>query len=196
MKQRTTLLLVSLMLLLSACGSLPKPGAAPALYDFGIPPTVVTTPIAIRLARVEAIPGLEGFDMRYRLAYQNPAQVFAYTESRWAAAPADLLAQRLRQQGFSSTITPCNLRVTLETFDQVFDSPASSRAIVRLRADFVSGRGPNTQSHTTQIVAESPAHSADARGGVTALASATDTAIEKLVGWVKQQQCEPVTTAK
>ncbi len=196
MTQRTILLLGSLMLFLSACGSLPKPGTAPALYDFGIPPAASATPIPIRLARVEAIPGLEGFDMRYRLAYQNPAQVFAYTESRWAAAPADLLAQRLRQQGFSAAITSCSLRVTLETFDQVFDSPAASRAIVGLRADLVSGRGATTQSQTTQIVVESPAHSADARGGVAALASATGAAIEKVVEWATQQQCEPAAAKK
>lgn len=189
MKQRTSLLSGSLMLLLSACGSLPKPGAAPALYDFGIPPAVTATPIPIRLVRVEAIPGLEGFDMRYRLAYQNPAQVFAYTESRWAAPPADLVAQRLRQQGFSPAALPCGLRVTLETFDQVFDRLTTSRALVSLRADLINGAGRNTLSHSTQIVSEHPTSSADARGGVTALATATDEAIEKLVVWVNQQEC-------
>lgn len=181
-------LLIGLSLLLGACGSLPKPGVAPALYDFGISPAATATVIPVKLTRVEAIPGLEGVDMRYRLAYQNPTQVFAYTESRWAAAPADLLAQRLRHRGFSST-SPCNLHVTLESFDQLFDSPSSSHVFVSLRADIISGRGAHTLSDSTQITAKSPTGSADARGGVTALATAADEAIGKLVEWVKQQEC-------
>ena len=188
MKQRTSLLLASLLILLSACGSLPKLGAAPALFDFGIAPTTTATPVAVKLARVEAIPGLEGYAMRYRLAYQNPAQVFAYTESRWAATPADLLAQRLRYQGFAPTTAECSLRVVLETFDQVFDSSTSSRAVIGLRADLV-GIGRDAKTFSTQIIKEKAADSADAKGGVAALTAATDEAIAELKGWVEAQKC-------
>lgn len=189
MKPRTYLLLGSLLVMLGACGSLPKPSAAPALFDFGIAPTSTVAPIPVKLGRVEAVPGLEHVDMRYRLAYRNPAQVFAYTESRWAAAPADLLAQRLRHYGFSPTASDCNLRVVLETFDQVFDSPTSSHVVIGLRADVINGGGRSVRVVSTQIVKEHAASSADAKGGMTALSDATDDAIAALRGWVAAQGC-------
>lgn len=189
MKHLNALLLGSLILLLSACGGLPKPGVAPALYDFGIAPAFSEGTVPVKLSRVEAIPGLESYDMRYRLAYQNPNQVFSYTQSRWGAAPADLLAQRLRHQGFSPAASPCNLRVILETFDQVFDSKDSSRGVISLRAEIITGIGRQSRTLTTLITAEVPANSADAQGGVAALAIATDQAIGKLKGWVGQQEC-------
>ncbi len=189
MKHLNALLLGSLILLLSACGGLPKPGAAPALYDFGIVPAFSDAVVPVKLTRVEALPGLESFDMRYRLAYQNPNQLYSYTQNRWGAAPSDLLAQRLRHMGFSSVASPCNLRVILETFDQVFDSTASSRGVVSLRAELITGIGRQSKTLNTLITAEAPAGSADAKGGVAALASATDEAIEKLKVWATQQEC-------
>lgn len=190
MKHLSAWLLGSLIFILSGCGGLPKPGAAPALYDFGIAPAFSDNTVPVKLTRVEAIPGLESFDMRYRLAYQNPNQVFSYTQNRWGAAPADLLAQRLRHQGFSPAASPCSLRVVLETFDQVFDSSTSSHGVVSLRTELITGIGRQSKTLTTLITAEAPASSADAKGGVAALAMATDDAIGKLKGWVRQQQCE------
>jgi len=189
MKHLNTMLLGSLILLLSACGGLPKPGAAPALYDFGIAPAFSESVVQVKLARVEALPGLESFDMRYRLAYQNPNQLYAYTQNRWGAAPADLLAQRLRHMGFSPASSPCNLRVILETFDQVFDTSTSSRGVVSLRAEMITGIGRQSKTLTKLITTEAPASSADAKGGVAALEIATDKAIEKLKMWVTQQEC-------
>ncbi|MCE9633382.1 MAG: PqiC family protein [Methylophilales bacterium] len=189
MKHLNTMLLGGLILLLSACGGLPKPGAAPALYDFGIAPAFSESVVPVKLARVEALPGLESFDMRYRLAYQNPNQLYAYTQNRWGAAPADLLAQRLRHMGFSPAASQCDLRVILETFDQVFDTAASSRGVVSLRAELITGIGRQSKTLTTLITTEAPASSADAKGGVAALEIATDKAIEKLKMWVTQQEC-------
>lgn len=183
------LFVFSLTAILSACGSLPKPGQAPALYDFGISPEAQSAPVAVKLTRVEAAPGLESLAMRYRLAYQNPAQVFTYTESRWAAAPADLLAQRLRQQGFSPAASPCTLRVTLETFDQVFDSSTSSHGIVALRAELIADSGRQSTAQTTWINAKAAALTTDAKGGVAAITAATDEAAKKLGNWVKDQAC-------
>ncbi len=191
--KRNLLLITSLILTLSACGGLPKPGLAPAIYDFGIPSATSAEIIPVRLAKIEAVPGLEGFDMRYRLAYKNPTQLFAYTESRWSVAPADLLAQRLRHQGFSPAASPCSLRVILESFDQVFDSPEQSRAVVSLRAELINGFGRQATAISTVITSETPASSGDAQGGVTALATATDQIVEQLKGWVEQQACETAT---
>jgi len=172
-----------LTLLLAGCGSLPKAGPAAAQYDFGIPSAQPTAAQPrLRLAGVEAAPGLEGSEMRYRLAYQNPARVFAYTESRWAAPPDKLIAQRLEQRLLPAGAAPCKLRVTLESFDQVFDAPGNSRGVVRLFATLTEQKSRNPAAQTS-ITAEHASPSADARGGVAALTAATDDAIARLLTW-------------
>ncbi len=195
MSQRIYLLL--LLALLSACSGLPKPGAQPALYDFGmIANTNMNNPdtIRIRLGHVEASPGLDGHEMRYRLAYQDPARVFAYNESRWAILPADLIAQRVQNRWAPSSDAKCSLNITLNIFDQVFDSPGSSRGVVQLRAELVNGNGHNSPRISTVITVEKTSASADAKGGVAALTSATDEAITKLKTWVDAQQCGQPTS--
>ncbi|MFM9912750.1 MAG: hypothetical protein ACKVN9_04375 [Methylophilaceae bacterium] len=182
MKQVIFLLFV---MTLSACGSLPKQGAAPAQYDFGISPTTSSS-VEFYLGNVTAPAGLDDSDMRYRLAYQNPTQVFAYTESRWAATPAALVARRLQQRWLSTNALPCSLNLTLEVFDQVFDSTNSSHAIVRLRAN-LQHKG---KVSTTLIDLEQKSPSADARGGVAALITATDAALDKAVSWANDQECK------
>lgn len=186
MNHRISLLL--LLVALSGCGGLPKPGAAPALYDFGIAPPSQEN-VAVILNPVEAVPGLDGHEMRYRLAYQNPAQVFAYTESRWAALPADLIAQRIHNQWAPTSDAKCSLHLTLDVFDQVFESPQNSRGVVQLRAELVNGNGSNALRESTVVKVEKPSTSADAKGGVAALTAATDDAITELKGWVETQPC-------
>lgn len=180
MKKLTT---AALTLLLIGCSGLPKAGPQAALYDFGITPGEATFALPrLRLTGVEAAPGLEGTEMRYRLAYQNPARVFAYTESRWAAPPDKLLARRLEQRLLSAGSAQCTLHVTVETFDQVFDTPDRSRGIVRLLATLSEGM-VRSLAVQTSIATEQAAHSADARGGVEALTTAADNAIAQLFAW-------------
>lgn len=184
MKKLTT---AALTLLLIGCGGLGKAGPQAALYDFGIPsgePTAAQP--RLRLSGVEAAPGLEGSEMRYRLAYQNQARVFAYTESRWAAPPDKLIAQRLEQRMLPAGGAPCTLRVTLETFDQVFDAADNSRGVVRLFATLTEGKARSPAAQIS-IAAEQASPSADARGGVTALTAATDNAIAQLLAWAKAE---------
>lgn len=186
------ILLLLLPVALSGCGGLPKPGSAPALYDFGIAASNAQS-VPVRIVHVEAIPGLDGHEMRYRLTYQNPAQVFAYTESRWASLPADLVTQRFHGLWDLSHDADCSLYVTLEVFDQVFDSPAASRGVVQLRAELVrgvSGAGRNAARTGTVVKTEKTSASADAKGGVAALTAATDEAISTLTAWANQQQCK------
>jgi cholesterol transport system auxiliary component len=176
-----------LIMLLTGCGGLPKVGPQAALYDFGIPSGETTaTKQQLRLGTIEAAPGLEGGEMRYRLAYQNPARVFAYTESRWAAPPDRLLARRLEQRLLSAGVEQCTLYITLETFDQVFDTPDSSRGIVRLLASLALGKAHNLAAQTS-IATEQAARSPDARGGVAALTAATDLAIAQLLTWAEAE---------
>ena len=183
MKLQTALVLS----LLAGCGGLPKAGPQAALYDFGITASErPLTTLPIRLEAVEALPGLNGSEIRYRLAYQNPARVFAYTESRWSAPPDKLLAQRLQKQFLSTGPSPCTLRITLETFDHVLDTPQTSRGIVRLTATLSRSKKhePPLQTH---VSTELPATSADARGGVAALTAAANLAAAQVTDWAAAQ---------
>lgn len=181
-----TIAIVILVVLLAGCGGLPKAGPQAALYDFGISPAdAPVTSLPVRLASVAPAPGLESSDMRYRLAYQNPARVLAYTESRWAAPPDRLFAQRLGHQLSVSGSAQCTLHVALETFDQVFETPDSSLGIVRLSATLSRAKSRDSTVQTS-IATEQANSSADARGGVAALTAATDAAIKQLLAWAAE----------
>lgn len=186
MKRAVTLAL----LLLAGCGSLPKAGPQAALYDFGIDSsTALPTTSPLQLANVEAAAGLAGSDMRYRLAYQSPARVFFYAESRWIAPPAKLLARHFEQRTMRNNSAQCVLHITVETFDQIFDSPDSSRGVVRLHARIIEGSGRQANTHTLLASAERAAATADARGGVAALVGAADDAFTRIVDWAGTLPC-------
>jgi cholesterol transport system auxiliary component len=81
------------------------------------------------------------------------------------------------------------LRVTLDVFDQVFDSPQTSRGVVQLRAELADGNGQHSVIASTLVKVEKASAGADAKGGVAALTAATDDAITELKGWVETQKC-------
>ena len=168
----------------------------PALYDFGIDlPPASTQPLRARvaLAEVSANSWLQTQAIVYRLAYRDAAQLHPYSLSRWAAPPAELLTQRLRdalgqaaRNGFSmhseGLAVDHLLRVHLEAFEQVVDTPAASRAVVRMRARLSSAeRKPRAQR---LFQSERPCASVDAAGSVHALKAAADAAIVQMIDWV------------
>ncbi|GAC1536969.1 MAG: hypothetical protein NVS2B4_17200 [Ramlibacter sp.] len=82
---------------------------------------------------------------------------------------------------------PDTLRVSLEEFSHYFDAPASSVGLVRLRATLVRGApGGDRVLGQRVFTVRRPAPSADAAGGVKALAAASDAAVAEVVGWVEQ----------
>lgn len=181
-------------LFLSSCGSLPKAGPQAALYDFGIgtaAPDIALT--NIRVTSIEAGPGLDGSGMRYRLAYQNPARVYTFTESRWVSSPEKLLAGRLQQRLQASGEGNCSLIITLDAFDQIFDQPDRSHALVQMHAILKRGSGRQSIIQSFQAKAEHAADSADARGGVAALVTASDHALAEIAGWATRQGCSHLT---
>jgi ABC-type uncharacterized transport system auxiliary subunit len=170
---------------------MPKMGPQAALYDFGVAanPTATALP-NVRLGYVRPAPGLEGSDMRYRLTYKNPAQVFAYIESRWIAPPDRLLQRRMEQRLRTTGVAQCALNVTVDAFDQLFDTPTSSRGVVQLRATLTKGVGQKAIVQTTQVNVEHAAASADAPGGAAALDAASAEAVTGVLDWVSAQDCK------
>lgn len=196
---------------LAGCSVLPRPPAQPVRYDFGpVVPTAGAPAMpqgarpAIALAEIEA-PGLRDSEtsVLYRLAYAESQVVRPYQLARWTLPPAQLVQQRLSSGlgrdravllGGDGTAqpkvegrTPAVLKVELEEFSHVFRSPQDSVGWVRLRATLVDRQpqGDVLLGQTT-FVAQHPAASADAPGGVRALTQATDQAIAELQAWLNQ----------
>jgi cholesterol transport system auxiliary component len=201
---------LALVLALAGCGALPdKPGRT-TLYDFGPGALSASVPSAsgaprlpaIALADIEANARIDGTQLLYRLGYADANELRPYAQSRWSLAPAQLLRQRLRdalatrrtvldpQESATiarSEVRPQTLRISLEEFTQYFESPASSAGLVRLRATLTQGTpgGDRVLGQRTFTV-RLPAPSADAPGGVKALAAASDAIVAELVAWVDE----------
>ena len=186
--------------LLAGCAG-PKGAAAPERFDLGAsaPLAAGAAPagVPVWLAGVHAPSSLEGTQMLYRLGYSNALQTRAYAQARWSMPVPELLEQRLRQQlaprhavlsladGLQSRHSGVILRIELEDFSQNFASPQQATVQVRLRATLSTWRGGVEQlldQRTLQATQPSP--SADAEGGVRALAQATDQVLGELERWL------------
>lgn len=191
---RLRVLMAVAALLLSACAALPERAVAPQRYDFGPPaaPAAVAAQRPVLGLRVQASPALEGTAMLYRLAYADAQQLRAYTQSRWAMAPADLMAQRLRSGlGRHYTLPPDGegasrvLHVTLEEFSQVYTAPEQSHGLLRLRVSLLQGERLLAQR---ELQLQRPAARADAAAGVQALGASADEAVAELVRWIAESR--------
>ncbi len=185
--------------LLTAC-ALPERAPAPLHYDFG-PPVAITSasPSDLRpvlALRVQASPALDSPAMLYRLAYADAQQLRAYSQARWAMAPAELLQQRVREGlGRSFALPPSGeaaprvLHIELEEFSQLFTAAQESSGLLRLRASLLQRTAACEQLLAQrELQLQQPAASADAAGGVRALGAATDAAVTELVLWLQTQQ--------
>lgn len=186
------------VVLLSAC-AVPERAPAPAQYDFGLPAAAevaapTTEPRPALAVRVQAGAALESPAMLYRLAYADAQQLRAYSRARWTMAPAELVQQRLRE-GLGrqyavlrpGEVAPRVLQLDLEEFSQVFEATDRSHGLLQLRVTVwqVSPTGERMLGQRTLQVRQ-PAATADAGGGVVALRSATDTALDELQRWLAQ----------
>ncbi|HEY2254688.1 MAG TPA: ABC-type transport auxiliary lipoprotein family protein [Variovorax sp.] len=196
------------VLLLAGCGALPSKPARPVLYDFG-PGAMVSQPLTqgalppLVLSDVGANSRLEGVQILYRFSYADANELRPYGLSLWSQPPAQLLRERLRQglsaghmvigPEDSAAVTrsaghaPDQLRVTLEEFSQVFQSPDQSVGLVRLSATLTrSNPGGERMVAQRSFAAQRPAPTSDAPGGVKALAAASDAVVAEIVTWVDQ----------
>ena len=205
MKRRLLLLGVAA---LAGCKALPEKPARQTMYDFGpaAPASSAAQPAGapLVLQDVEANGALETTGLLYRLGYEDPHQLRPYAFARWSAPPAQLVRQRLRDVlgrqrpvldpsaaaalARAGGVRPAVLRVELEEFSQFFDAPGTSRGVLRLRCTLLeSTSGGERLVAQRSFELERPAPSADAAGGVRALAAATDAAARDIAGWLGQR---------
>ena len=173
---------------LCACSVLPAAPPQPVIFDLGLAPAPATSAELPAVLQVHAPPWLDGTALSYRLEYADGARLAAYRDSRWAAPPAALLQERLRQSQARATGRPraAVLRVQLEEFCQAFSAPERSRAVVRLRAALLE---PETGRLLAQqaFAEERDATTADGAGGAHALSAAADAALTRVLQWAAEQ---------
>ena len=202
-------------LLLSACSALPSKPTRATMYDFGpgplaaqpAQPVVAQSPLApVAIEEISTSGGaLDNLAVLYRLAYVDAQELRPYSQSRWSMPPAELLRQRLRdtlslrrpvfnaREGLAlnrsqNPLLPVQLRLELQEFSHYFSAPDTSVGLVRLRATLVDVTAAGEKLVAQRvIVAQRPATTLDAPGGVRALTAATDAAIEQLDQWLQQQ---------
>lgn len=200
---------VSLVLAaLAGCSALPDKPVRQTMYDFGpipageAPSPATRTPLLLPEVEVHGI--LESPSLLYRLAYEDAHQLRAYAFARWSAPPGELVRQRLqdvlgRERAVLDNAAaaalarrggtpPPVLRVQLEEFSHVFDSPSESRGVLRLRCtllEYTAG-GERLVAQRTFLL-QRPSPSADPAGGVRALTAAADAAAQEIGAWLRQR---------
>jgi len=182
--------------LLGGC-ALPNPPAHFEPYDLGplpaaaAPSAAPTVSAPIAWNGISAPRAIDGTAIIYRLLYvQGGQQPRPYAGARWTQAPAQLLEQRLRAAlaatrpvvDADAGLNAPELRIELDDFSQVFESPQHSQGEVRLRVTLLTPGVPRVEQHS--FAARVPASSNDAPGGALALKTAADQVIGEVVAWV------------
>lgn len=198
--------------LMAGCSALPAPPARADVYDFG-PGLLAQAPSSaergaplppIALPEVAVAGPVEGSTaVLYRLAYDDPRHLRPYAQARWSQPPAQLVQQAMRDQlglrrpvllgdeGASQLVDtgkpPTVLRVEVEEFSQVFQSPKASTGVLRLRASLADSTQAGEKLIAQRVfVVQRPAPSADASGGTHAMAEAAVQAAQDVAQWVEQ----------
>ena len=181
------LVTITAVVLLAACGG-NAATVEPVRYDFGNSPgsgTRSNFPIAV--IDVQAASWLSVPAMHFRLAYAEPLRRQSYVESRWAAPPAALLETYLKrrivfgQPDFSGA--GCRLQLTVDEFEQRFDDPQNSVAVIEARALLAPLHGGEMLSKKS-FLTRKPAPTADTRGGATAMRDAVQALADDLGNWL------------
>ncbi len=186
----------------------PGPLAAQPAQPVAAPtPQTPANPLApVAIEEISTSGGaLDNLAVLYRLAYVDAQELRPYSQSRWSMPPAQLVRQRLRdtlslrrpvfnaREGLAlnrsqNPLLPLQLRLELQEFSHFFSASDASVGLVRLRATLVDVTAAGEKLVAQRvIVAQVPATTSDAPGGVRALTAATDAAIEQLDQWLQQQ---------
>ena len=188
MKFYAQLIAATLVLLLSACGSLlPTPPPVPALYDFGpLPATIPQGTTAVALADVSAPAWYARNEIHYRLLYNDPTQLRSYADHRWVAPPAELCAARLRLLlGVPAAVPRYTLRLRLESFEQDFSTSNQAYASITLTAE-LDDAANGARLAVRQFRSTTPV-SADVQGAVGGLSALANQILAQVANWAQHK---------
>lgn len=181
--KKTLLLSLLMAALLTACVSGPAPRNEVAAYDLAGVTPLADTGVPLSVLDVQAPSWLDSRAMQYRRA-SEPARRQAFTESRWAATPAELLAVALRRQLAVGTGDGCRLKVELDEWVQIFDGNGQSQVQLALRASLRTGRSDGVIAR--HALSLSQAGGNQARQGVAAFIDLEKQVAEELSGWLRK----------
>jgi cholesterol transport system auxiliary component len=191
---------VVLVALTAACALGPAPRAPIGRYDLGPAPEAgperERMPFVFVVHEPNGPPWLDSGDMIYRLAYDEPERLRRYANSQWAVSPLSLVAERMRKAlgarsergaALPDIGIPADywVRLTVEDFGQVFDTPSAAQGVVGLRATLTKGRAHAFVAQKS-FLAKAASATPDARGGVVALRQALDDGVAEVVAWIGQ----------
>lgn len=192
---KPSLIALTVAMTLGGCATASR-SPAMASYDFGPLPAIAAgtaqPPLpALIVADVSGPAWLDHQVMAYRLLYSDPLRARPYASSRWSTTPLQLLSQRMKSRAAQSGVKVLSitdaaadvplLRIEADDFSQNFDSATHSSGQLTLRASLFQGRKLIDQKTFSRT---SAAATADAAGGVRALASATDAAASDIIDWL------------
>jgi cholesterol transport system auxiliary component len=166
---------------LAACGG-NAATTAPRTFDLGTAAPSAKLP-ALRAVTVRAVAPFDGVEMQYRLAWRNAAELADYSNSRWAAAPAELLRKQLLR-AVGEGVGKCALEVELHEFTQVFSAKEASEARIEMRAALTDG-AVRVAARGIQVTEQGAG--ADAASGAAAMARAAERALGEMAGWLQAQ---------
>lgn len=194
MKKSLLSFVVILAALCSACVTGPTPNPRATAFDLGIMPSTPVATVklpALSIARVTAPEWLNGPQMYYRLLYANAQQPRPYAQSQWSMSPARLFEERIKShisqsggQVLASSVGIArlpSLRIELDDFTHIFESPEQSYAQLVARVAVLDGSKLLGQKLFLQRV---PASTPDAEGGAQAMAQASDTMMADILNWL------------
>ncbi len=170
----------SLIFVLSACGG-SSSSVEPRTFDLGLDAPSARL-AGVRIGPVRAVAPFELTDMQYRLAYRNAAEIAAFSNSRWAATPAEMFRKQL-QRATGDGPAKCVLEVEIQEFSQVFGSKETSDARIEARAGLSSGAKAMARQFTVVESNSGP----DAVSGAAAFARAANRMIGEIGGWAAAQ---------
>jgi cholesterol transport system auxiliary component len=184
-------LIASFCVVLAGCALGGRSGASFNVYDFGPPATPLPAQGLAKLGAgialdVRAPSWFDSPGIDYRLDYEDSLRRRQYAESRWAAAPAPLLARQLRQQlglsGGDGGANACQLRVEVQEFSQVFATPASSQGVLQARVLLLDAKRGTIAERPFAIA--TLASTQDASGGAHALVQSGLELGRQVSGWI------------
>jgi len=164
---------------LAGCAGSGSKESVPRAYDLGIDAPAMRLS-GVRPLPVRAAAPFDTNDMLYRLAFRNPAELHAFSESRWVSTPAILLQRRfLRASGDGHA--KCAFEFELAEFTQVFSSTSSSEFVLEGRVS-VTAAGAGRVAERQFRVRDSDA-GANAASGVAGVTRAVDRLIGEIDSW-------------
>lgn len=167
--------------LLAGCAGSGERDAQLRTFDFGLEAPAARLG-AVRAGVVRAAAPYDAPDMHYRLAFRDPAELLAFSQSRWAAPPAILLQRRLARasQGGGAA---CTVDLELSELSQVFSSKDESDIVLEGRAFLGAASGRLAEQ---VFLVREPGAGGSASGGARAVSRAADRLIGEIAAWAAQ----------